>query len=274
MVFFFQNLDEQVKYHENFQQAYNDASDWVRRTKVDLQEFSITHGDKEKVVEREGKVKQLISSLPKGQSLISKVVETSEITLATTGPVGQDTINNDVEQLQADWNHLESQFHEAERTLLDCILIWSQFTAQAEAMQKWIDQFRNKVINEQSKENKTSDDLARCKSLVDEATRQKPVLEDLNDKCEILMELSACNWAREKTVQIQSAYSGLLTDAQSLVSKVEKNLSDHSEFLKAKKDFKDWLNAAHGSIQDCVGVGDLKWAQNKLETTKVKLYLL
>lgn len=218
----------------------------------------------------------MISSLPKGQSLISKVIETSEVALTTTGPEGQDAINRDVEQLQADWNHLESQCHEAEETLSDCILTWSQFTAQVESMQKWMHQFRNKINNEQVKENKTPEDLARCKNLVEEATRQKPLLEDLNDKCEILMELSACNWAREKTVQLQSTYSGLLTDAQSLVSKVEKNLSDHSEFLNAKKEFGDWLDSAHGSIQNCVGVGDLNWAKDKLETIKVKysIYLI
>lgn len=267
--FCLQNLDGQVKDHETYQHALNEASDWVRRTKIDLQQHSITHGEKEKVSEREGKVKQLISSLPKGQSLISKVIETSESILTTTGPEGQDIINHDVEQLQADWQDLQAQCQEAEQFLSDCILTWSQFTSITDSLQKWIDQFQIKISNEQAKENKTPDDLSRCKNLVEEALRQKPILEDLNDKCEILMDMSACNWAREKTVQLQSAYTGLLTDAQGLVSKVEKNLSDHTEFLKAKKELQDWLNTAHGSIQDCVGVGDVTWAKDKLKTIKV-----
>ncbi|XP_032455805.1 nesprin-1 isoform X11 [Nasonia vitripennis] len=264
-----QNLEKQVKDHEFYQQAFNDASDWVKRAKVDLQQYSITHGEKENVIEREGKVKQMISTLPKGQSLISKVIETSQDVLLNTGPEGQDTINHDLDQLQADWNHLQSQCQEAETTLSNCILTWSQFTTALESMQKWIDQFQRKISAEHTKENKTPEDLTRCKNLVDEAIRQKPILEDLNDKCELLMELSACNWAREKTVQLQSAYTALLTDAQSLVSRVEKNLSDHTEFLKAKKEFEDWLHTAHGSIQDCVGVGDVAWAQDKLQTTKL-----
>ena len=214
-------------------------------------------------------MRQLINTLPKGQNLISKVIETSTIVVDTTGPEGQDTINHDVEQLQEDWNHLQLLCQEAEKTLSNCILTWSQFTTTLENMQKWIDQFQVKVNEEQGKENKTPEDLARCKNLVDEAVHQKPILEDLNDKCEILMEMSACNWAREKTVQLQSSYTGLLTDAQGLVSKVEKNLSDHTEFLKAKKELEDWLHTAHGSVQDCVGVGDVAWAKDKLETTKV-----
>lgn len=241
----------------------------MRRTKVDLQQYSVTHGEKEKVAEREGKVKQLTSTLPKGQSLISKVIETSQNVLATTGPEGQDILNHDIELLQEDWNYLQTLCEEAEKTLSNCILTWSQFTTALESMQKWIDQFQVKINSEQVKENKTPEHLKRCKSLVEEAIRQKPILEDLNDKCEVLMEMSACNWAREKTVQLQSAYTGLLTDAQGLVSKAEKNLSDHTEFLKAKKEFDDWLHRAHGSVHDCDGVGDIVWAKDKLETTRV-----
>ncbi|KAL7297367.1 hypothetical protein TKK_0009753 [Trichogramma kaykai] len=263
-----QNLESQVKDHETYQHAFNEASDWVRRMKIDLQQYSITHGEREKVAEREGKVKQMIANLPEGQSLISKVIETSQTVLNTTGQEGQDTINHDVEQLQDDWQHLQHLCQEAEKTLSDCLLTWSQFIAILENMQKWIDQFRIKINNEQAKENKTPEDLERCKSLIEEALRQKPTLEDLNDKCELLMEMSVCNWAREKTVQLQSAYTGLLTDAQGLVSKVEKNLSDHTEFLKAKKELGDWLWTAHNSVQDCVGVGDVNWAKDKLGITK------
>jgi nesprin-1 len=211
----------------------------------------------------------MISTLSKGQSLICNVIQTSEIVLTNTGPEGQDTINNDVNQLQIDWNQLQSQCQEAEKMLSHCILTWSQFITAFESIQKWINQFQVKINDEQAKDNKTPEDLKRCKGLVDEAIREKPIIEDLSDKCEILMEMSACNWAREKTVQLQSTYTGLLTDAQGLVSKVEKNLSDHTEFIKAKKELEDWLNTAHGSIQDCVGVGDVAWAKDKLETTKV-----
>lgn len=218
-------------------------------------------------------MKQIISTLPKGQALITKVIESSESIISTTGPEGQDSINHDVGEVQSDWTYLQSQCHESERTLSNCILTWSQFMSALDSMKKWIDQFQAKVNGEQAKENKTPEDLARCKNLVEEAIRQKPVLEELNDKCEMLMEMSACNWAREKTVQLQSAYTGLLTDAQGLVSKVEKNLSDHTEFLKAKRDLEDWLQTAHGSVQDCVGVGDIAWARDKLETTRVRLIM-
>jgi len=262
-------LEDQVKDHEKFQQALNEAGDWVRHTKVELQQYSDTHGEKERIIERENKVNQIISSLPKGDTLISKVIELSDVVISKTGSEGQDSIKQDMKQIQADWKSLQAQCNDSQRTLANCISSWSQFTNTLDGMKRWIDHFQKKIADEQTKDNKTPEDLERCKYLVEEAVKQKPVLEDLNDKCEALLEISACSWARDKTVQLQSAYTSLLTDAQGLVFKVEKNLADHTEFLKAKKEMEDWLRTAQGSVEDCIGVGDTAWAKDKLETLRV-----
>lgn len=262
-------MEDQVKDHEKFQQALSEASDWVRRTKVELQQYSDTHGEKDRIIERENKVNQIISSLPKGDTLISKVIELSDIVIPQTGPEGQASIKQDMKQIQADWKSLQVQCQDSQRVLANCISSWSQFTNALEGMKRWIDHFQKKIADEQTRTDKTPEDLERCKRLVEEAVKQKPVLEDLNDKCEALLEVSACSWARDKTVQLQSAYTSLLTDAQGLVSRVEKTLADHTEFLKAKKEMEDWLRTAHGSVQDCIGVGDTAWAKDKLETLRV-----
>lgn len=51
-----------------------------------------------------------------------------------------------------------------------------------------------------------------------------------------------------------------------MVSKIEKNVSDHSEFIKAKDELQDWIKRARGSVQDCVGDGDQIWISDKLKT--------
>lgn len=201
--------------------------------------------------------------------MISKMLELSDVVISKTGPEGQDSIKQDMKQIQADWKSLQAQCYDSQRTLANCISSWSQFTNALDGMKRWIDNFQKKITDEQAKDNNTPDDLERCKRLMDEAIKQKPILEDFNDKCEALLEISACSWARDKTVQLQSAYMSLLTEVQGLVSKVEKNLADHTEFLKAKKEMEDWLRTAYGSVEDCVGVGDTTWAKDKLETLKV-----
>lgn len=51
-------------------------------------------------------------------------------------------------------------------------------------------------------------------ALLQEANQHKIVMEELNDRCEVLMELSACGWVRDNTVQLQGTYTTLLTAAQ------------------------------------------------------------
>lgn len=94
-------------------------------------------------------------------------------------------------------------------------------------------------------------------------------MEELNDRCENLMEQSACAWVRDKTVNLQTEYTTLLTKIQGLVSNGEKNLSDHTEFIKAKEDLQQWLETAHGTVQDSIGVGDIETTKDKLETVKL-----
>ena len=39
-----------------------------------------------------------------------------------------------------------------------------------------------------------------------------------------------------------------------------------TEFLKAKSELEDWLQRAHGTVKDCVGVGDRNWVKDKMDT--------
>lgn len=65
-----------------------------------------------------------------------------------------------------------------------------------------------------NEERKTPEDLQRCRGLLEEVIAQKVNVEELSDRCELLMELSACSWVRDETVQLQSAYTALLTAVQ------------------------------------------------------------
>ena len=54
-----------------------------------------------------------------------------------------------------------------------------------------------------------------------------------------------------------------------LVSKVEKNLSDHTEFLNYKNEMDKWLANANEVLFKCGGIGDVKQTQQKLDTITV-----
>jgi len=83
------------------------------------------------------------------------------------------------------------------------------------------------------------------------------------------MDMCAVTWVRDKTVGLQGSYTATLTALQSLLARVEKSLADHTDFLKAKESFDEWLNRAHGTVQDCNGVGDAAQTSDRLETIKL-----
>lgn len=63
----------------------------------------------------------------------------------------------------------------------------------------------------------TNKDLDECIALVDEVSNQKVSVEELADRCETLMELSAYTPVRDETLTVQTTYTTLLTTAQRLI---------------------------------------------------------
>lgn len=59
-----------------------------------------------------------------------------------------------------------------------------------------------------------------------------------------------------------------------LVSKVEKNLSDHTEFINYKKEMDKWLSNANETLAECLGVGDQQSTQIKLSSINVRIHFI
>lgn len=60
----------------------------------------------------------------------------------------------------------------------------------------------------------TTKDLDECIVLMDEVSNQKVSVEELADRCETLMELSAYTPVRDETLNVQTTYTTLLTTTQ------------------------------------------------------------
>lgn len=54
-----------------------------------------------------------------------------------------------------------------------------------------------------------------------------------------------------------------------MVAKVEKNLSDHTEFLNYKNEMDKWLAKAYETLEGCGGIGNEADIKRKLETVNV-----
>ncbi|KAL4710682.1 hypothetical protein ACJJTC_003318, partial [Scirpophaga incertulas] len=262
-------LEEYVDSHIQYKESYDNFYDWVRNCKIEIQQCSDSHGEKDDIQKKLKNVNKIIESLPKGEALLKKTIELSEAVLKTTGNEGKDNINQEIKQLQLEWENLQQICKDTKKLLEKCLSAWADFIETSDKMSKWVKDFDNKLKSVQKVDKITPEHLEKCRELLAEALGHKHVLEELNDRCENLMELSACAWVRDKTVTLQTEYTSLLTKIQGLVSNGEKNLSDHTEFIKAKEDLQKWLETAHGTVQDSIGVGDIDATKDKLETIKL-----
>ncbi|XP_052120036.1 muscle-specific protein 300 kDa isoform X1 [Frankliniella occidentalis] len=263
-------LEAQVREHEQYRQAYQEAVDWLRRARLEVQQCGDAHGDQAANAERQQRLQQVSATLPEGSALVQKCTTLSEAVARTTGAEGCDTLHSEIQQLRDNWDSLSAAIRDTHKTLASCAEAWAAWNGRLERAQLWLDDFKARVAPEEQRGDENSpEDLERCRALMAEATQQKAAIEELSDACEVLMELAAVSWVRDRTVQLQSAYSALVTSVQGLVSRAQKNLSDYTEFVKAKTELESWLQRSHGTVQSCRGVGDQDWLRDKMDTVQL-----
>ena len=261
-------MEHLVSQHDDYRQAYLEASDWIRKTRVDIQQLCELSGERAALEEKLHKCQALRQGLP--VLLVDKAVKVSEIVLIHSNAEGQEIIKQELNQLRAEWDNLVALSDETIKSLSDCLDAWSQFGNVLDAMNKWLPTFQCQFEEENAKTNDTSDArLTRYRQLLAEAQQQKATMEDLNDRCEILMELSACSQVREETVQLQAGYTSVVGSLQAVVSRLEKTRTDHTDFVAGKEEFAKWLERAQGTIQDCSGlVGDEEATKDKYDLVR------
>lgn len=157
------NLENQVNNHEKFKQAFNEIYEWIRKTRMEIQQCSDSHGEKDQVLEKLSKLRDIDLSVPEGKILVENAVELSQAVLNTSGSEGQDTIKQEIKQLRSDWDSLQTMSKEAHDSLNACIGAWNNFNSKYDRINKWIEEYTERVRRENLMENKAPEDHIRCK---------------------------------------------------------------------------------------------------------------
>uniref|UniRef100_A0A8D8Q2T6 Nesprin-1 n=1 Tax=Cacopsylla melanoneura TaxID=428564 RepID=A0A8D8Q2T6_9HEMI len=262
-----QKFEAQATEHEAYKQAYNEACDWLRKARLEAQANADCHGDQQTTKNKANKIKQILGSLKDGQALIDKTIALKNNVLESTGSVGKENINKEINQMNTDFANLQNTLQETDKHHTQCLTLWDNFLSTKNNLEKWIEGFQKKIDSEKDIGDCTNlDDLEKYKALLQEVIDHNKDMEVLNDKCEELMELAANSPIREETLRLQTLYAALLTSVQGLVSQVEKNLSDQTEFLAKKEEVEAWLQKAHATVQSCAGNGSKDVLKQRLDT--------
>lgn len=158
-----ETLENQVNNHEKYKQAFAEIYDWIRKERLEIQQCFDAHGDHDVLKRKSEQLERVDLSMPEGKILMETVIELSQHVMALTDDEGQDVIKQDVKQLKTDWEELTSMLAKAHNNLKHCIAAWDKFNGKFDAVDTWIDTTADRVRAENEAENKTPDDLARCK---------------------------------------------------------------------------------------------------------------
>lgn len=208
-------MENQVTEHETYRSAFINLNDWLRKTRVTVQSCADTHGDNKVNASKIVQLKHIEESSQSGEGMIKDVLALIETLKNSTGPEGCDKLNQDKNQLNSDWDELKHFIKEVQSALNKCAKAWDDFHIVHKALKDWETDLIDKVNTASlSNEAYTPDDLDQYKLWLQEIINQNVSIEELTDRCESLMELSACNWVRDDTLKIQSSYTTLLTSTQ------------------------------------------------------------
>lgn len=210
-------MENQVADHEAYRNTLINVNDWLRKTRVLVQSCADTHGDSEVNASKIIQLKDIEESSQIGEGMIKDVLALIETLKNSTGPEGCDKLNQDKNQLNCDWDELKHFIKEVQSSLNKCAKAWIDFNIVYKALKDWETDLTSKVTTASSNDTYTPDDLDQYKLWLQEIINQNVSIEELTDRCELLMELSACNWVRDDTLKIQSSYTTLLTTTQGFV---------------------------------------------------------
>lgn len=158
-----ENLENQVNNHEKYKQALNEIQDWLRKTRIEIEQCGDSHGEKEQVIGRLEKLKTIAGTIPDGEKLINVTEELSSNVIATSGNEGKDSINQEVKSIQTEWETIQSMLRDSQGNLETCLSMWNNFLNKFTSINKWIDDMSKRVASSSETDNKTPEDLTHAK---------------------------------------------------------------------------------------------------------------
>ncbi|GAB6020485.1 hypothetical protein CHUAL_003173 [Chamberlinius hualienensis] len=247
-------LEEAIEHLDRFQNAYQQAREWLLKTKMAVQECSdFSSDDTAASVENKlSRLNNVSDSLGDGKLLIEEVTRTGSDLFSEDSQEG--SVKQNINECNEEWeliNHLINSAYSILRKCLDC---WKEFDQLYEQLSNWLSKFETTVAAEialqDRSESRSIDQLDKCKCLLTEAEDHKPLLDNINEKGEALIELSGHTSIRDQDVQLMTTFMNVISTLQNQIAKIERSLKDFTEYKAVKAEFDNWYENVRRIIDE------------------------
>ncbi|XP_013784499.1 nesprin-1-like, partial [Limulus polyphemus] len=245
-------LTVEIKDLEAYSSTKQETEKWLKEVKLKAQKCGECVGDHSTIQQQQEELLKVKESLPNGEELVEKVSSLGNNVKEKLELAGQERIEQEIEQITIEWECLQALVGEVEQNITKCLQYWGEFQAVYCHSAEWLSRFQNmtkSVLAVPPGSGKEQEQLNELKALHEEACFHKPDIEEVNQKCEALLDVTSYPTIREKAVSLSTSYSSLLTSITDTIPKLEKALSYQSEFSNLKEKYLRWIQESRATLQ-------------------------
>ena len=271
--------------HEEFVKTHKKAKDWMEEAKNVIADCAQSPSDnKGRLQTNLALIQDLVQRQEQGQKLIHLTVNLGERALRTTRSDGRDAINDQIKEIQAEWDRLVKKISNTKVAMETSLLRWADYDSSYTQVQKWISDREAKLaeVTEQKKPKKgilknakpipgmssvaigdRKANLRVTNTIVQDIVSLEPMIESVTSKAENLQQETPAS-------DISTKYQSLNKKAQELYAKQKESVELHQAFADLASDLMSWIRLQKEKlVKISEPVGDKETLSNKISQLKV-----
>lgn len=247
--------------HQEFNNNLKKARDWIEnaRETIRLSSESSSVSNKDVLQQRLQKIQDLIRRREEGQSLVHTTVNNGEKVVRNTRSDGKESINNDIKELQNDWDRLVKKMSTAKVHLETSLLQWADYSSSYSQLQQWISErevklqqvCEQKVAKSKKGQPTLSSGLSERKAnlrqtnnIVQDIVSFEPMIQSVTSKATNVLQNAPAS-------EISTKYESLSKQAKDLYEKQKEAVEQHQALIDAENEFAQWLRNAKERLSKC-----------------------
>lgn len=271
-----QKVETNFKQHTEYVENLKKANDWIDNAKeiIRISGISASQGtSKEELQSSLAKVQDLLRNREQGQGYIHATVNCGDKVMRNTKSDGREVIQNQLKELQNEWDRLIKKLSTAKVRLETSLLDWADYNSSYSQLQQWISERelklqqvsdqkipKAKVLSQNIGDKKSN--LRQTNSIVQDIVSFEPMIQSVTSKAETLQGAHASD--------ITSKYENLSKAAKDLYARQKEMVDQHEAFIEASIEFNIWLRDAKEKLGKCSEpTGDKEALSSKASLLKV-----
>lgn len=262
--------------HKEFNENYQKANAWMDNAKEVIRQSTEipSSSTKENLQQRLDQLLNVIHKREDGHNLVNLTVSTGEKVVKNTRSDGKDVINNQIKDIQTDWDRLVKKMTSSKVNLETSILQWADYNSSFNHLQKWMNDREDKLkqVSEPSASrvarsgqprlssglSERKANLRQTNDIVQDIVSLEPMIQSVTSKASDLHQTSPAS-------EISAKYNSLSKQAKELYTKQKETVEQHQLFIDAGNEFAHWIRNAKENLSKCSEpIGDKETLLSKI----------